>query len=148
MHRRIRKIEKKQKKEQGLKKEAKKSRIKIRREQHSLKGYNLVLDIKEIGRKQFNVEYNLYDGEKKIAHLLLKREGSMVFVFDVFVDEKYRRKGIATELIKHVIERCKKRKIPFIVGVADSKEIKSLLAKLGFKSMVKDSEFYFMRVWF
>jgi len=123
-----------------------KRRIGRRIEKHKLGKFSLRLDIEEKPKMKFDVEYSLFDAQKKIAHLYLKREGEVVFIFDLMVRPEYRRKGIGKMMIQHVIERCKKKKIPYIVGVAKEREAQNLLERMGFKRILKGSDMFLLEV--
>lgn len=68
-----------------------------------------------------------------IAEIWVKKRYS--FINDIFIDKKYRKKGIATQLMKSYETICKKLKLRTIIGLVltTNKKMHNLKEKLGYK---------------
>ena len=75
------------------------------------------------------------DGEEIIGIALAVAERGYVGIFDLIVDERYRRQGIAQSLITHIIDWGKKNSATwgYLQVVEENTTAISLYQKLGFK---------------
>jgi GNAT superfamily N-acetyltransferase len=76
----------------------------------------------------------IFDGPKPCAFALFYQpEGFELFWVDfVWVDPEYRRRGLATELLKGVLTLAKQRGLPVELGtLVNNEAMRALAAKLG-----------------
>jgi len=72
---------------------------------------------------------------KVVGTTMVRKRGNIGYVSTVMVHSDFRRKGIATELVKTAIDYVRKRKLPRIIlhVISTNNPAKSLYQKLGFK---------------
>ena len=89
-------------------------------------------------RQKYNFLLGYYIDNNIVGYAFIKGIDKETTLLDgLYVEEEYRNKGIATELIKTAFETCKNNKIKFLdVNVMyQNKEAQSLYNKLGFVNL-------------
>lgn len=89
-------------------------------------------------RQKYNFLLGYYIDNNIVGYAFIKGIDKETALLDgLYVEEEYRNKGIATELIKTAFETCKNNKIKFLdVNVMyQNKEAQSLYNKLGFVNL-------------
>lgn len=89
-------------------------------------------------RQKYNFLLGYYIDNNIVGYTFIKGIDKETALLDgLYVEEEYRNKGIATELIKTAFETCKNNKIKFLdVNVMyQNKEAQSLYNKLGFVNL-------------
>lgn len=89
-------------------------------------------------RQKYNFLLGYYIDNNIVGYAFIKGIDKETALLDgLYVEEEYRNKGIATELIKTAFETCKNNKIKFLdVNVMyQNKEVQSLYNKLGFVNL-------------
>ena len=89
-------------------------------------------------RQKYNFLLGYYIDNNIVGYTFIKGIDKETALLDgLYVEEEYRNKGIATELIKTAFETCKNNKIKFLdVNVMyQNKEAQSFYNKLGFVNL-------------
>ena len=81
--------------------------------------------------------------EEEVGFILLENTIDVINIVDVFVKEKYRRKGIACKMFKYIFEMYKDRKVKYMWEVReDNIKAYNLYIKLGFKKIYVRKKYY------
>ena len=89
-------------------------------------------------RQKYNFLLGYYIDNNIVGYTFIKGVDKETALLDgLYVEERYRNRGIATELITTAFEICKNNKIKFLdVNVMyENKEAKSLYNKFGFENL-------------
>lgn len=85
--------------------------------------------------------YNYMDGNKVLGYLEIRLVDGVIDIMNLFVNEEDRRKGIATELMKKMINGEEYSRIMLEVNENNDTAIK-LYNKLGFKEISLRNRYY------
>ena len=81
---------------------------------------------------------NVKESNKIAGSLWVKRYNNSFILRDVFVVPEFRRKGLATRMVREMVEHLKPKKMPVFLYVDPAnKEAVSVYTKLGFKKIKK-----------
>ena len=89
-------------------------------------------------RQEYNFLLGYYIDNNIVGYTFIKGiDKETALLYGLYVEERYRNKGIATKLIKTAFEICKNNKIKFLdVNVMyENKEAQSLYNKFGFENL-------------
>ena len=85
--------------------------------------------------------YNYMDGDKVLGYLEIRLVDGVLDIMNLFVNEEYRRKGIATELMNKMIQEENYSRIMLEVNENNDSAIR-LYNKLGFKEISLRDRYY------
>ncbi len=97
---------------------------------------------KEIKKEAYGIEFIAKEGDERVGRVFLYilyndlHEEPFAFMEDVFVEEKYRKKGLGTELVKTAIDQAKAEGCYKIICTSryDRETVHKWYEKLGFKN--------------
>jgi len=99
-------------------------------------------------KKKNNIIYNVRYKDKKIGSLTISIQGNIALLSSLFVQEEFRRKKIAEQLIKKALHFCWKNDIKYISASAVSEASKKLLEKIGFGRLSENHYFLDVKTYF
>ncbi len=85
--------------------------------------------------------YNYFNGDLVLGYLEIRLVDGVIDIMNLFVDENERKKGIATALMKEVINKENYNKIMLEVNENNIEAIR-LYTKLGFKEISLRERYY------
>ena len=99
----------------------------------------------ELSYKELNVESFSWKNDKwiiGIGNIKLNQKSQKAHAFHIFTDPKYRNQGLATNMLQHLEDLAKNKKMEYLtINVTPkNKAVKSLYEKLGFHLVKKTKE--------
>ena len=99
-------------------------------------------------KKRDDIIYDVKYKDRKIGSLIVSVQGNIAVLSSLFVQEQFRRKKIAEQLIKKALHFCWKNDIKYISASAASEASKKLLEKIGFGRLSENHYFLDVKTYF
>lgn len=98
--------------------------------------------IKEIPIDEFSKKYLYLIDNKEIGYIEIKKLYEVLDIINLFIEEKYRRKGYASKLLNHVIKNNKDIEKIMLEVKEDNVSAINLYKKLRFKKISERKNYY------